>query len=592
MVEDCPSDDSWELADQAGGWTWRGPAACLSVDRQPWRIRLETAEGTPLTATHHLNDTRSVVNTQPLPTCFVRSAADLHRHLALTLQLAPGERLYGCGESFTRLDKRGQKLLLWTRDAYSVQKQELYKPVPFLLSSRGWGAFVHTGAPLAFDLGHSFDGAATVFTADDLLDVFLFVGSPREMLAEYTALTGRSPAPPEWALGLWMGRTSYETQEEVVRVAEEMTRHEIPCDVIHVDTHWTEIPFRSDFRFSPSRFPDPAGLIERLRELGMRLSLWQFPYLHPKDDLHTEAIEKELVIRTSNGKPPVDDAILDLSNPAAVEWYQERLRRLLGLGVACFTSDFGEAAPLDGVYHPGRSSLEEHNLYPVRYARAVGEATEAAHGWNLQWARAAWAGSQRWPLHFGGDAENTDNGLAATIRAGLSIGLSGFPFWGHFIGGFPEPPEPGLYLRWLAFGALSPFMRCHGQPPREPWEFDREGFLHTFRRIVELRYELRPYLMERARESADSGLPLMRPLFLEFPDDPGCWLVDDAYLLGDELLVAPLLDESGRRLVYLPPGGWSGWFDDERHEGPGWREIPAPELPIVLLRREAASGPR
>jgi len=326
-------------------------------------------------------------------------------------------------------------------------------------------------------------------------------------------------------------------------------------------------------------------MIERLRELGMRLSLWQFPYLHPKDELHTEAIERKLVIRTSSNKPPVDDAILDLSNPEAVAWYQDKLRALLELGVACFTSDFGEAAPLDGVYHPGRASLEEHNLYPLRYNRAVGDATEAAHGWNLQWARAAWAGSQRWPLHFGGDAENTNNGLAATIRAGLSFGLSGFPFWGHFIGGFPEAPDPGLYLRWLAFGALSPFMRCHGQPPREPWEFDQEGFLERFRRVVELRYEVRPYLVDQARESARTGLPMMRPLFLEFPDDPGSALVDDEYMLGAELLVAPLLEEAEGRSVYLPPGAWTGWFGEERHEGPGWREIPATEVPIVLLRR-------
>jgi alpha-D-xyloside xylohydrolase len=590
MLERCEPGPAWEHEDDGARCTWRSSHGAITLSRDPWALELRDADGRLLTRTNHHTESPSVVNTNPMPFSHVRSSASFQRHIAASLALSPGERLYGCGESFTSLDKRGQKLCLWTRDAYSAQTPAMYKPVPFYISSRGYAAFVHTSAPVTFDLGYGYDGAAVLYLGEDVLDLFLFLGEPADVVSEYTALTGRSAMPPVWSFGLWMGRDSYESADEVRGVAGRLRRERIPCDVIHVDTGWTERKYGADFKFSSSRFPDPRGLTDELRDQGFRLSLWQFPYLHPTDPLHTEAIDKRLVVLSSNGQPPVDDAVIDLTNEDAVRWYQDRLARVLRDGAAVFTSDFGEAAPFGGIYRADPAGFDEHNLYPLRYSRAVAEATREVTGESIQHARAAWAGSQRYPLHFAGDGETSDGGMLGTLRGGLSLGLSGFSFWTHFIGGFPHPPDPDLYLRWLAFGALSSHARCHGSPPREPWEFGAE-FVGRFRRIVEVRYALIPYLVEQARTACERGHPLMRPLFFEYPDDPGSWLVEDQYLLGPELLVAPLFESGEERLVYLPPGRWIGFFDGAAHEGPGWDGIEPSEIPAVLLVREGARVP-
>ena len=587
MLETAEPGPPWDYEDAGGRCTWRSPHGALTLRRDPWALQLHDASGRLLTRTNHHAESPSVVNTNPIPFSHVRSTASFHRHLAASFLLSAGERLYGCGESFTRLDKCGQKLCLWTRDAYSVQTPAMYKPVPFFLSSRGYGVFVHTAAPITFDLGHGYSSAAVLYLGEDVLDLFLFLGEPADVVSEYTAITGRSTMPPLWSFGLWMGRDTYESADEVREVAGRLRRERIPCDVVHVDTGWTERKFGADFKFSSARFPDPRGLCRDLREQGFRLSLWQFPYLHPTDPLHTEAIAKQLVVLSSNGEPPVDDAVLDLTNDEAVRWYQDRLARVLRDGAAVFTSDFGEAAPFGGIYRTDQAGFDEHNLYPVRYSRAVAEATREVTGDGVQHARAAWAGSQRYPLHFAGDGETSDGGMVGTLRGGLSLGVCGFSFWTHFIGGFPYPPDPDLYLRWLAFGALSSHARCHGSPPREPWEFGAD-FVDRFRRIVEVRYALIPYLVEHARSACERGHPLMRPLFFEHPDDPGSWLVEDQYLLGPDLLVAPLFEGVPERLVYLPPERWLGFFDGAASEGPGWATIAPAEIPAVLLVREGA----
>jgi alpha-D-xyloside xylohydrolase len=591
MLERCEAGEPWERQDDRDRATWHGGHGSISVRRDPFAVELRDATGRLLTHTHHHREAQGVVNVNPMPLSYVRSASTFHRHLAAGLVLSPGERLYGGGESFTRLDKRGQLLHMWTRDAYSAQTPFMYKPVPFLLSNRGWGVFAHTAAPATFDLGHSHDGAALLYLADDVADLFLFLGEPKEVVSEYTALTGRARMPPRWSFGLWMGRDSYESADEVRSVARRLREERVPCDVLHVDTAWTQSKFRMDFEFSRERFPEPERFLAELREQGFRLSLWQFPYLHPANELHTEAIAKQYVVLASDGQPPIDDAVVDLTNDEAVEWYQAKLRRLLEQGVAVFTSDFGEAAPLRAIYQGDPAGFTEHNLYPLRYAAAVAEATEAVTGERVQHVRAGWAGSQRHPVHFSGDPETSDGGMLGTLRGGLSLGLCGFTFWTHFVGGFPQPPDPDLYARWFAFGVLCSHVRCHGSPPREPWEFGEE-FLARFRRLAELRYSLLPYVIEQAEAACERGHPLVRPLFFEFPDDPGSWIVEDQYLLGTDLLVAPLFESAAaERTVYLPPGRWERFAEDEGAalEGPRWHTLRVEEVPAVVLVRDGAS---
>jgi alpha-D-xyloside xylohydrolase len=590
LAGEPPTDDSWRASDEGSSVAYRGPCGSVIVEKDPLRLELRDAGEGLLTRSHHLFEASGVVNARPTPFSFVRNTATFHRHIAASFGLSPGEKLFGCGESFTRLDKRGQKLVLWSYDAYSAQTPNMYKPVPFFMSSRGYGVFVHTSAPLTFDLGRSHDGAAVIYLGDDQLDLFFFFGSPKEILSEYTALTGRASLPPLWTFGLWMGRQTYSSEKEVREVAKKLRQERIPSDVIHLDTGWPEVPHRCDFEFSRSRFVDPKKMLADLKEEGFRVSLWQLPYFNPKNRLHREAIEKDFVVLTASGEPPVDDAVIDLSKPEAERWYREKLAGLLETGVGIFTSDFGEAAPLSGTYASRKGGFHEHNLYPLRYNRAVAGATKEVTGNGATFSRSAWAGSQRYPLHWGGDAENSDGGMVGTLRGGLSLGLCGFSFWSHFIGGFPYATPEDLYRRWLAFGVLSSHSRCHGSPPTEPWEYDGK-FTGDFRRTVELRYRLMPYVYAQAAYACREGHPMLRTLFFEYPEDRTSWLVEDEYLFGTDILVAPLMEETRSRDVYLPPGLWSDYQGGETYEGARWHHVRAGEVPVVMLVRDGAVIP-
>jgi alpha-D-xyloside xylohydrolase len=504
---------------------------------------------------------------------------------------SPGEKIFGCGESFTSLDKRGQKVVLWTDDANGIQNQGLYKPIPFFMSNRGYGMFIHTSSPITCDFGYSFSGVNSLMIGDDGLDLFVFFGSPKEILNEYTTLTGKSPLPPLWSFGLWMSRCTYFSEAQTREVANRLRTNRIPCDVIHLDTGWFETDWRCDYEFSKSRFTNAPQMIADLKTDGFHISLWQLPYFVPKNTLFNELVEKNLVVRDAKGNLPYEDAVLDFSNPATVEWYQGKLAKLLKMGVGAIKVDFGEAAPANGLYASGRTGFYEHNLYPLRYNKAVAEITKITTGENIIWARSAWAGSQRYPLHWGGDAENTDQGMTAELRGGLSFGLSGFTFWSHDAGGFVAKATDNLYLRWLAFSVLTSHSRCHGTSPKEPWEYG-QAFMDRFRSIVELKYQLMPYIYAQAKDSSERGLPMLRALFVEYPDDPGSWLVDDEYLFGSGMLVAPLFHEGETgRDVYLPPGTWIDYQTGKVYAG-GWRKIEAGALPIVMLVRDGTVLPQ
>jgi alpha-D-xyloside xylohydrolase len=250
--------------------------------------------------------------------------------------------------------------------------------------------------------------------------------------------------------------------------------------------------------------------------------------------------------------------------------------------VGAIKVDFGEGAPLTGQYASGLSGWYEHNLYPLRYNKAVAEVTKEVTGDDVIWARSAWSGSQRYPLHWGGDAENTDSAMAAELRGGLSFGLSGFTYWSHDVGGFVNRAPRDLYRRWLAWGVLTSHTRAHGAPPREPWEYD-EALTEDFRRALGLRYSLMPYIYAQAKDSSARGFPMARPLFFEYPNDPGSWAIDDEYMFGSDLLVAPMFASGERRGVYLPPGSWIDYQSGRVYEGASWHDIPAGQIPVVLL---------
>ncbi|HKO15414.1 MAG TPA: TIM-barrel domain-containing protein [Gemmatimonadaceae bacterium] len=578
-----PRDSSWRVAVTDSAITYTGAYGRVRLVKDPWAIELYDAAGRLLTRTQRLGQPASF--TPYVPFSFLRRSRDLGRSTAAVFELAPDEKIFGLGESFTRLNKRGQRVVAYLRDAMGAQSPLEYKAVPFFLSSRGYGMFVHTSAPVTFDVGAEFDAHHTIYGGDELLDVFVFLGPPKEVVSAYTALTGRSPVPPLWSFGFWMSRITYNSEAQVRDVAAKLRQYRIPADVLHLDTGWFETDWRSDYQFSRTRFPDPEGMIRDLRAQGFHVSLWQYTYFTPKNPLWQELVAHGYAVRDEGGRLPAADAVLDFSNPDAVRWYQRKLKSLLDLGVSVIKADFGEGAPLTGLYHSGRTGWYEHNLYPVRYEAAVFQATRQATGGGILWGRSAWAGSQRYPVHWGGDAENTDQAMAAELRAGLSLGLSGFTFWSHDVGGFVTRAPRDLYRRWLAFGVLTSHTRTHGAPPREPWAYDA-AFVEDFRRAVDLKYALMPYVWTQARLSAARGWPMLRTLFFEYPDDPTSWLVEDEYLFGPDLLVAPLFQESTRRQVYLPPGTWTDYQTGVTYAGAGWYDIAAGTVPIVLLVKD------
>jgi alpha-D-xyloside xylohydrolase len=463
----------------------------------------------------------------------------------------------------------------------------MYKPIPFFMSNRGYGMFVHTSAPATFDFGATYSFSNALLLGDDELDLFVFLGEPKDILNEYTNLTGKTAMPPLWSFGLWMSRISYFSEDEVRNVAAKLRQNRIPSDVIHLDTGWFETDWRCDYKFSTSRFKDPQKMISDLKQDGFHISLWQLPYFVPKNSLFPEIVAKGLAVKDGKGNLPYEDAVLDFTNPAAVEWYQEKIAGLLRMGVGAIKVDFGEAAPLTGIYANGRSGFYEHNLYPLRYNKTVADITRKVTGENIIWARSAWAGSQRYPLHWGGDSGNTDTSMAATLRGGLSLGLSGFSFWSHDIGGFAQKSPEELYRRWVPFGMLTSHSRCHGAPPKEPWEYSA-AFLDDFRRADEMKYRLMPYIYAQAKDSSERGLPMVRALFIEYPSDPGAWQVEDEYLFGADILVAPLLEtQTAGRDVYLPQGQWIDYQTGKLYAG-GWHHIEAGQIPIVMLVRDGA----
>jgi alpha-D-xyloside xylohydrolase len=584
-----PSDSSWTMTRVQGGYRYAGAAGSVTVLEKPWRLEFRDAQARLLTRTNHSVDLMATF-VPALTFSFIRRSSDYSRSVAASFYLSPGERLFGCGESFTRLDKRGQKIILWANDANGVETERMYKPVPFFLSSRGYGMFVHSSSPMTFDMGASFHAANNLLVGDDELDLFVFLGEPKDILDEYTKLTGKAPMPPLWSFGLWMSRATYFSEEQVRQVAAKLRENRIPDDVIHIDTGWFETDWRCDYQFSKTRFKDPAKMIADLKQDGFHISLWQLPYFVPKNTLFPEIVEKSLYVRDGKGGLPYEDAVLDLSDPEAVKWYQDKLSGLLKMGVGAIKADFGEAAPLAGVYASGRTGFYEHNLYPLRYNQAVADITRQISGENLIWARSAWAGSQRYPVHWGGDAGILDQAMLSELRGGLSLGLSGFTFWSHDIGGFAARSPEDLYRRWLPFGMLSSHSRCHGVAPKEPWEYG-EAFMDGFRRADELKYKLMPYIYAQAKDSSQRGLPMVRALFVEYPNDPGSWTIEDEYLFGSDILVAPLFETASvGRNVYLPPGQWIDYQTGAQYSG-GWHSIQAGAIPVVMLVREGAILP-
>ena len=513
-----------------------------------------------------------------------------------SLNLDVGERVYGLGERFTAYVKNGQVVDIWNGDG-GTASELAYKNVPFYMTNRGYGVLVESASDVSFEVASEkvervqFSQQGQAMTYD-----LIYGGDPKGILEKYTALTGRPALPPAWSFGLWLSTsftTSYD-EKTVTSFIDGMAERDIPLSVFHFDCFWMKDNHLTDLTWDPDVFPDPEGLLKKLKARGLHICCWLNPYIAQESNMFDEGVEKGYFIMKENGDVWQTDlwqpgmAILDVTNPAAREWYAGKLRKLLEMGVDAFKTDFGERIPVKGIkYFDGSDPLRMHNFYTYLYNKFVFETIEACSGRGdaVVFARSATVGGQKFPVHWNGDSSATFMSMAETLRSGLSISHSGFGFWSHDIAGFEQTATADVYKRWAAFGLLSSHSRLHGSSSyRVPWLFDEEAS-EVVKLFTRLKNRLMPYLYAAAVEAHEKGVPVLRPMILEFPDSVACETCDTQYMLGPNLLVAPVMHADGHVDYYLPAGEWVNLLSGEAVTGDTWRRETHDHLSLPLMAR-------
>lgn len=517
------------------------------------------------------------------------------------LQLALDEKVYGFGERFGHFVKNGQTVEMWNSDA-GTSSDAVYKAIPFYWTNKGYGVFVNHAEDVSFEVGSETVGKVQFSTKGHRLEYYVIDGpDPKDVMRRYTALTGRAPYMPAWAYGLWL-TTSFLTDYDDDTVAgfiDGMRDRDIPLSVFHYDCFWLKEYRFCDFEWDGDMFHDPQDTIAEHHRKGLKVCVWINPYLSSMSPLFDEAMNLGYLLRLPDGSVYETDfwqpgmGLVDFSKPDARAWYCSKLERLVDMGVDCFKTDFGESVPTDVVYEDGSDPVKMHNYYTYLYNQTVYRFLERrlGKGQAVLFARSATVGGQSFPVHWGGDCESTYGAMAESLRGGLSLMSSGFGYWAHDIGGFEGDPGPDLYKRWVQFGLLSTHSRLHGSHTvRVPWAFDEEA-CDVLRRFTKLKLSLLPYLARGSKQVSEEGIPLMRPMALEFPHDPGAEYLDRQYMLGDDLLVAPVFSPDGTVRYYVPEGEWTNVLNGERVTGPRWVEERFDYMTMPLLARPGSVVP-
>ena len=510
-------------------------------------------------------------------------AEDGKPYMVNELSLAPGESVYGLGERFGAFVKNGQSVETWNEDG-GTASDVAYKCVPFYVSNQGYGVFVNSTDDVSFEVGSEKVSAVEMAVPGESIEYTLFWGPDlHEVLGSYTALTGRPALPPAWSFGLWLS-TSFTTNYDekfTTQLMDGMAERHIPLSVFHYDSLWQKGFHLCDLTWDKDLTTDPKGMLARAHDRGLHVCVWINPYIAQASSLFPEAVEKGYLLQRADGRGVWQTdhwqdgmGIVDFTNPDAWTWFQGKLKVLLDQGVDCLKTDFGERIPVGVRYFDGSDPASMHNYYSYLYNKCVFELLERERGKGdaVLFARSATTGGQQFPVHWGGDCMATYPSMAETLRGGLSISMSGFGFWSHDISGFESTATPDLYKRWVAFGLLSSHSRLHGSSSyRVPWAFDDESS-DVVREFTQLKCTLMPYLYAKAVEAHETGVPVMRPMVLEFTNDPACRYLDMQYMLGNALLVAPIFEEDGHASYYLPEGVWTEFFSGEAVEGGRWLE--------------------
>jgi len=551
---------------------------------QPWNVDF-SYDGRFLTRSSSRNTAYVTVDTTDGEKAYTRDQLDL----------TVGECVYGFGERFTSFVKNGQVVETWNHDG-GTGSDQAYKSIPFYITNKGYGVFVNHPELVSFEVASEHVKKVQFSVPGEELDYFVIGGqSMKQVLEHYTQLTGKPALPPTWSFGLWLS-TSFTTdydEKTVMHFVDGMSERALPLSVFHFDCFWMKGLHWCDFEWDADVFPDPEGMLQRLKQRGLKICLWINPYIGQRSLLFGEGKRNGYFLKRSNGDVWQRDewqpgmAIVDFTNPEACAWYSGKLKRLLEMGVDCFKTDFGERIPTDAVYFDGSDPLKMHNYYAFIYNKLVFDLLEEqkGRGQAVLFARSATAGSQQLPVHWGGDSYATYESMAESLRGGLSFGLSGFAFWSHDIGGFENTSTADVYKRWIAFGLLSSHSRLHGsQSYRVPWSYDEEA-ADVLRFFTKLKARLMPYLYAIASQVSHSGLPMMRAMVLEFEGDPACEYLDRQYMLGEALLVAPVFSDQGQVSFYLPRGIWTNFLTGEQVEGNTWRQEQHGYLSIPLYVR-------
>lgn len=506
-------------------------------------------------------------------------------HVSEQLDLGVGEKIYGLGERFTNFIKNGQTVDIWNEDG-GTGTEQAYKNIPFYLSNRKYGLFVDNPGKVSFEVGSEKVSRVQFSVPGEEMSYSVVGGENlKAILNTYTDLTGKAPLVPDWSYGLWLS-TSFTTdydEKTVLEFVDGMAERNIPLSVFHFDCRWMKELEWCNFDWDKSKFPDPEGLLKKLHDRGLKICVWINSYIGQKSPLFEEGAKNGYFIKNEDGsvwqwdKWQAGMVIVDFTNPEATKWYQGYLKKLVATGVDCFKTDFGERIPTEGVkYYDGSDPELMHNYYTYLYNKAVYDVLVETKGADeaILFARSATVGGQQFPVHWGGDCSSNYPSMAESLRAGLSFGMSGFGYWSHDIAGFEDQASPDLYKRWTQFGLLSSHSRYHGSTAyKVPWLYGDEA-VDVAREFTELKLQLKPYLLKMAQETHETGVPMMRAMVLEFPDDPTCEDIDTQYMLGDDLLVAPVFREDGVARFYVPDDGtgqaWTNIITDTAYEPGKW----------------------
>ncbi len=517
-------------------------------------------------------------------------------YMSDSLMLDVGECVYGLGERFAAYVKNGQSIDMWNADGGTASEQT-YKNIPFYMTNRGYGIFVEDTSDVSFEVA-SEKVERVQFSAEGETIVYdvIYGGTPKTVLDGYTALTGRPALMPAWSFGLWLS-TSFTTnydEKTATSFIQGMADRDIPLSVFHFDCFWMKGFNWCDFTWDEETFPDPVGMLKRYHDRGLHLCCWINPYIGQASPLFREGMEHGYLLKKTNGDVWQTDlwqagmGILDVTNPDARAWYCDHLRKILRMGVDCLKTDFGERIPVrDIAYYDGKDPLHMHNYYTFLYNKMVFDLLkeERGEGEAILFARSATAGSQQFPVHWGGDNSASYVSMAETLRAGLSMSHSVFGVWSHDISGFEQTAPADVYKRWASFGLLSSHSRLHGSSSyRVPWLFDEES-CDVVRKFTRLKCRLMPYLYGAAVEAHEHGTPMMRPMMLEFPDDPACDTLDRQYMMGESLLVAPVFHADSHVDYYLPDGLWTSLLDGRKVQGGHWQKETHDFLSLPLMVR-------